>query len=229
MTVLASTIVNRARQVLMDSTGVRWTTDELLQWMTDAQRQIVLIKPDANLEERELTVSGGGLVVNTTRQSLSNAEAHLQAFQILDIPYNTSGRAIRLVDRTQLDLTRPDWHAEAASETILHWCYDQRDPMSFYLYPRPTSSAGIHIIYSRVPNGIAAEDDALEVPDVLANAVLDYVLYRAYTKDADYGANSQKAVAYYQAFNAAVGGREQVEMSDNPNVAVTQPSPSRIG
>jgi hypothetical protein len=55
--------------------------------------------------------------------------------------------------------------------------------------------------------------------DIFANALLDYVLYRASTKDAEQAANAQRAVAHYQAFQNALGVSAQVNAASQPGVA----------
>ncbi|MDO8312640.1 MAG: hypothetical protein Q7T25_11940, partial [Sideroxyarcus sp.] len=49
------------------------------------------------------------------------------------------------------------------------------------------------------------------------NGILDYVLYRAYSKDADYAANAQRAVGYYQVFAAALGIKDAADIKSSPN------------
>ena len=46
--------------------------------------------------------------------------------------------------------------------------------------------------------------------------ILDWVLYRAYSKDAEYGANEARAAASYQAFNSALGAKTQVDAAVAP-------------
>ena len=46
----------------------------------------------------------------------------------------------------------------------------------------------------------------LGVPDIYANAVQDYVLYRAYTKDSEYAGNAARAQAHYAAFAPTAPG-----------------------
>lgn len=49
----AQDVINRARQLINDVgsgfvAGLRWSDAELLQWLTDGQREIVKLKPEAN-------------------------------------------------------------------------------------------------------------------------------------------------------------------------------------
>jgi len=47
---------------------------------------------------------------------------------------------------------------------------------------------------------------------------LDYVLYRAYSKDADLTPNApQRAISHYQAFVSALGDKSKVDQMINPN------------
>jgi hypothetical protein len=46
-------------------------------------------------------------------------------------------------------------------------------------------------------------------------------LYRAYSKDAEYGANEQRAASSFQTFNAAIGTKTQVDAAVTPNPAST--------
>ena len=57
----------------------------------------------------------------------------------------------------------------------------------------------------------------LSVPDLYINAVLNYVLYMAYMKDAEYAGNTQRAASHYQIFGASVTGKGQIDVITTPN------------
>jgi hypothetical protein len=65
----------------------------------------------------------------------------------------------------------------------------------------------------------------ISLPDIYGNALGDYVLYRAYTKDSEYAGNAQRAVAHYTAFANALGIEIKGTLAvapvtvANPNVA----------
>ena len=52
--------------------------------------------------------------------------------------------------------------------------------------------------------------------DIYLSPITDWILYRAYSKDAEYGANEARAVASYQAFNAAIGVKTQADAAVTP-------------
>ena len=48
MTVTVQSVLDRVQQTLQDTAGIRWSsTNELVLWVNDAQREIALYKPDA--------------------------------------------------------------------------------------------------------------------------------------------------------------------------------------
>ena len=44
----------------------------------------------------------------------------------------------------------------------------------------------------------------ISVVDTYANALMDYILYRAFSKDAEFAANAARATAHYGAFSSAM-------------------------
>lgn len=206
-TILASDLLTRAADILQDITKVRWPEDELLRYMNDAQRQIVLQIPGANASNTTMAVVAG------TKQTIPS-----DGVCLLDVVRNVGGRAIRLIDRDILDTQRPLWHTEAAgAEGIKHYIFDPRDPTHFYVYP-PPAAGSIEIIYSSAPTDIATTATAITLPDIYANAILDYMLYRAYSKDAEYAGNSSRAAAAYAAFLQSLGQKTETESKAEPNV-----------
>ena len=46
---------------------------------------------------------------------------------------------------------------------------------------------------------------SISLPDIYANALCDYILYRAFTKDAEYAGNATRAAGHYSVFANALG------------------------
>jgi len=215
-TILASDIVNRARKIIQDDTGIRWPDAECLDWLNDGQREIVLLRPEAN-------------VVNATVALIAGTKQTIPAtgIQLLDIVRNmvgagmlTPGRVIRLVDREVLDSTIPAWHSDAAAANgeVQHYIFDGRDPKTFYVYPQaPAVPNGLEIVYSASPTDVATVAGAIAIDDIYANALLDYILYRSYSKDAEFSGNAQRAVGHYSAFGNSLGLKLKADISVNPN------------
>ena len=89
------------------------------------------------------------------------------------------------------------------------------------------SSAGsntIEIIYSSSPANITisnftSDTTTITLDDVYANALLDYILYRAYQKDSEYAGDLQKSGSFMQSFQNALGIKTQVDAGAAPRPA----------
>ena len=223
-------IIRRAEKILNDEGGVRWTRLEAQDWINDSYKEIVLARPDANSQTATVTLAAG------TRQKLGDAASiNLPtALRVLDVIRNmavTSNlRAVRLVDRRVLDDQSPAWHSEAQSVNVAHWMFDPKLPKEFLVYPPATALAQVEISYSSVPAqhaltagqldpANAANTTMISVDDCYSNVMLDYLLYRAYSKDAAYASNGQRAVNHLNAFNAALGVKTQVDVAVTPAAA----------
>lgn len=216
MAIPAQSIIRRAVETLQDTTSVRWPVNELVRYLNDGQREVVLYRPDS-------------MVTNTTVTLASGAKQSLPAngSKLIDVIRNTSGnkRSVRMTDRHILDSQTPNWYNLTGATEILHYMYDPRDPKVFYVYPPAASSgASIDLVYSAYPTDITEPADGavytavtgnISLPDIYANLLTDYVLYRAYTKDAEYAGNAARAQAHYGAFQSALS----TEMNGTTGIA----------
>ena len=219
MTVSVQSVIDRVQTQIQDTTGVRWPTDELVYWVNDAQREIALFKPDASATNATVTLVAG------TKQSVpADGNRLLRAVRNMSAASGgTGGRSVRIVEREILDAQTPSWHdptitGDAAHGSVVkHYIYDDQNPRNFYVYPGVATTAYLEIVYSANPTTVALNAN-LSIPDIYANAVMDYVLYRAYGKDAEYAANQQRAATHYQLFLTSVTGKTQIDVITNPNI-----------
>jgi hypothetical protein len=221
MAVTVQSVIDRVQKTLQDTTGVRWpVVDELVLWVNDAQREIALLKPDASA--KNTTIS---LVAGTKQEIPSEGNRLLRVVRNMSAATNGSGRrAVRIVSREVLDAQTPDWHdpsitGDAAHAAIVkHYIYDEQNPRNFYVYPGVASPAAsyVEIIYSANPATVA-QNGNLDIPDIFANAVMNYVLYMAYMKDAEYAGNQQRASSHFQLFMSSITGKAQLDTITSPN------------
>lgn len=275
-TIQSNDILDRAATIIQDETGTRWPSDELLKWLNDGQREIVLLKPDSYAQNTYEDASGG-----TKQEVPANGVALIDVIRNMDTGDNP-GRAIRLEKRRVLDEQRPDWHTESSSNESKLFMFDERDPKRFFVYPPHSGTGKFNIVYAAAPPDVgpssvtdtwsgtttyalgdkikeAASDGndyvfkaivagdsgsgeptwptefgagvidgtvcwqnigkgTITLDDIYANALLDYILYRAYSKDADYAGNSQRAISAYTAFLRSIGKMDQKETMDNPYI-----------
>ena len=209
-TILASQIIADAAEILQDTGNVRWTALKLLNWISAGEREIVLLRPNANTVNEVVTLAAG------TKQSLpAGGVLFLDMLRNMGTDGATPGRVPRFVKREDIDAENPDWHIDTASAKVQHFIYDDRDQTHFYVYPKqPTTGFGtVEILYSATPAELTAVTDAITLNDIYANALMNYVVYRALEKDP---VNAAKAAEFYQAFMLLVTGKSRADDGDKP-------------
>lgn len=219
MTISAQSIIRRAVETLQDTTSVRWPVSELVRYLNDGQREVVLYRPDSMVTNATVNCVAG------SRQTLPPDGAKLVEV-IRNAAAGTSKKAVRMTNREILDAQIPGWHNLAGVNEVLHFMYDPRDPKTFYVYPPATTSAQLDIVYSAYPTDIAEPADGslytavsgnVSLPDIYGNALLDFILYRSYSKDSEYAGNAQRAQAHYAAFANALGVEIKATVAVAPN------------
>lgn len=231
MTISASSIVRRATDIVMDNTSVRWPANELVRWLNDAQREINVMRPDAINRTSTVTLAAG------TRQNLDAMALSPAPSKLIEITRNMAAtsakKAVRLVPRQILDAQTPGWHGIPGTVDILHYMFDPRDPKTFYVYPPALATAQLEVMYSGVPTDITEPaagalysdvSGSLSVPDIYGNAILDYVLYRAYSKDSEFAGNETRAQNHYAAFANSLGIEIKATLAVQPQMKPGMPT-----
>lgn len=220
MTVAASTILSRVRRQLVDENVTQhWSDAELLAWLSDAQRAIVVASPSWNEETLTFQLAQG------TKQTLP-ADTHI----LIDIKRNMGtagtfpGRAIRVVSREIMDTINPDWHSGALTNVVENFVYDPQQQTTFYVYPPSDGLNKVELSRSKIPATIATVDTNIEVSDIFQTALFDYVMGRAHQKDSDYSAGDNKASMYFGLFTAFLGQQNATQVAEDPNSELGPPS-----
>lgn len=211
MPIAAADLISRASKILQDEQHIRWEVPELLEWINDAAREIIVRRPAARAVTDVLTLAEG------TKQDLP-----ADSVELLDVVRNikadgsTPGRVIRRVDRQLLDDQYPDWHAARKSGTIKHFAFDERSPKVFYVYPPAAAGTKVEALYSQLPPTISQESEAIDMGAEYVNVMVSYMVYRAFSKDSEF-ANGTVAALHYQAFIDAVTDNNQITTAFSPN------------
>jgi hypothetical protein len=218
-------LLTRAGDILQDTTNVRWTQAELLRYLNDGRRELAIHRPDIYSSTSTLTLIAG------SKQTIpSDGNRFLDAVRNISAA-DAVGRSVRIVEREILDAQRPDWHTETASTSLKHFMFDERSPKTFYVYPPATAGHKLEIVYSKSPVDITDQQlsstTVLESEDIYAGVLLDYVLYRAFSKDAEYAGNVQRAAMHYQMFANSLGIGNRKRIATSPNVANMDGTPPK--
>jgi hypothetical protein len=119
----------------------------------------------------------------------------------------------------------PEWYNLTGVTEIKHYTYDPREPRIFYVYPpAAAANASVELIYSAYPTDITEPNSTalytavtgnVSVADIYVNALVNYILYRAYSKDSENTQNAALASSFYQLYQSLLG----IELSGTTGVA----------
>lgn len=204
MNAVAQDIIRQAAVTLQDAEGVRWPAGELVVYLNDGQRAIVERRPDAT------ATTAAVALVEGARQTLPAAAASL-----IDIPRNAAGRKrqITKVDQRILDATVPTWFGGTPATEVKHFMHDAREPRVFLVYPPARAGVEVELLYAARPADVAQPSGPL-ASDVAGpcalgvqwgTALYHFVLFRAYSKDAEFGGNAAQAASHLGLFKAELG------------------------
>lgn len=199
--ITVNSLVDKTSRTLQDTGATRWTSAELIEYLNDGQRDATLLLPSVSVMNAAVQLLPGA-----TKQALPDG-----GFMLIDIPRNmgaagsTPGTVIRSCSREVLDSQRPSWHSDTnVRGRIENFIYDPQDPKTYYVYPKAPNPWFVQIVCSVSPV-TAVAGGVISIDDLYANALYDYMLYRAYSKDSEVAQNEALAAAHNQLFRTALG------------------------
>lgn len=187
MAILVSTVLTNVTTLLNDVGMVHWTQAELLAYGSEGQVELVKLKPDAATKTTTLQLVAGAKQTNPTG-----------CIEIIDMRQNSNGKAVTHCDRASLDRFSPNWMTTPTASYVTHYM-DDPNPDVFYVYPAQNATpATVVLTYTFTPAALTA-NGTLGVRDIYQAAIENYILFRAFSKDAE-PASAERAMAYGKAF-----------------------------
>lgn len=210
MSLTAQNLVDRAAAVLNDASFTRWSSAELLNWLNDGRREMALLRPDLYATAGTHSCAAGA------PQTLATGS------RLLNVLKNTSGTGITPIDKRALDAKQPGWLVLAQSGTILHFAFDEVSPRVFYTYPPALVSTSLDIVYVPTLTDHSSGTSLTDGEELYCNALIDFVCYRAISKDVEFAGNANRAAAHYTAFKEALTAGGQTALGSSPNRAFSR-------
>ena len=149
MTTSAQTIINKVALELHDINGLKWTRSELLSWLNDGMRQIVVMQPTATN-----TVAVVKLIAGTRQTLPGNGWLLFNVVRNMGTDGLTPGRVVRVVSRELLNGFNPNWHFDTAASAARNFIYDLADQTHYFVYPPNDGTGYIEINYSNQPSDL---------------------------------------------------------------------------
>jgi|GEM_PF-582353 len=220
MEVSVRNIVQRVAVQLYDEGNSNWSEPELAQWLREGVGALATLRPDLFTRTRTIPLEPGA------KQSLPASSTRVtRVLGVREGGEDAPMRALTRFDMRSMSASDPDWQETPPSRPRQYTTTADQDV--FWLYPSVPEGADYY-----------ADVESVEVPEIpmpkdwpeddpvniqmdtrFERALVDYVLYRSLSKDADYAANGQRAAAHQEAFqNAAYDSfypppREAVEQA----------------
>jgi hypothetical protein len=218
MAFTASSVMLSVQTILNDAASVRWTAVELHTWLNDSLREIAVLKPNAVAKTVEVTLQKGAY--QTLPADHFNLFRLTRNLATLDASTDKrgGGRVITKVEREVMDMQIPGWMDGAVmpySKNVVHFIDDISDMAAFYVVPGNDGTGVVEAICAVMPTPVPlpASDTLMvssyttnvDIADIYRNAVIDYMLYRAFSKDASLPGIAQRAGVHYSQFANALG------------------------
>jgi len=183
-----------------------------------------MLRPDATA--RIVTVSlTGGDYYKVDDLLLPAALKTLRFLRLIrNVAPESRHEVIRSASRTAMDAIMPSWRSVGPSYDIKNYLTDAEDNLGFYVFPAapvpdavanpPVTPAQVELMYSAIPAPIALPGEgktweditgALTTETVFDTALVEYVLSRAFSKDAEYGGNGARAASHFGSYQQALG------------------------
>ena len=208
-------IISRVTDLLLDKERgadfARWTDDELIRWINDSRMAIIIRKPNAC--SKIVTLA---LVAGTYQTIPENGVLLLDVICNMGLSGTAPGRSIRRTDRQGIDDADLYWHKATAKAEISQFTFDDRIPKEFFVSPPAIAGTKVRIAHAAIPDAIVTIEDSLDIGLENMDAVINFVAYRAKSKDSEY-ANAAEAAAFYGAFTDALGTMGQTQNAASPN------------
>lgn len=218
MPITASDILTRASNLLLDDGKVRWPEAELLRWLNDGLRELAIQKPSAIGETKVLELAQG------TKQALPDQySALIRVIRNVTGPNNAPvgvGGAVTIISREMLDAVNLHWHDGTKTpfrKVVRHVILDPMEQETFYVFPGNTGEGKLECFLAAIPADITAPGQAIPVPTTYRSALVDYVMYRALSKDLQLAGAAARATAHWTQFTSALGTKGQNEGVFTPN------------
>jgi hypothetical protein len=173
--------------------------------MNDGQRTVAKNTTDAYTLRANLAAVAG------TVQTLP-----ADAISLIDVIKNVSdGRAILQSDYAIVDILSSTWRS-AATGPAENFFYNENNPKQFEVYPPQAGGENIEILYRAQPADATLSGNII-IDDMYADALIDYVAYRAFSKDTeDASPELGRAGAFFSAFMIATGAKDSFDQQVEP-------------
>lgn len=216
---LGTTFLSELAIRLRDPGMRQWTEAHLVDALNASLRALTSIRPRACMVIEDIPLVAGA------EQSVGRDVNEIVSIQHnLDPVSGTPGRGVILADRAIMDHDFPAWRTDTPASSIVHWFYEpEARDQAFQVWPPVTADVPdikVRATLAKTPivslytqaeinasiplqaseAGKEAKDAVIPVHDVWLNAMSEWAMYHAQSRDDEATANFSKAAAHFRQF-----------------------------
>ena len=207
----AADILDRVSMQLNDTARTRWTERMLLNYLTDAMRQTVLNRPDANAKVSVMKLEAG-----QQRQSIPD-----DMLMLLRVTRNmgddgkTPGKSLTTTTREAMD-SFGDMAPNYEYSEVFQYAFVQTTPRYFWVYPLPSEDVYVELeCAGDVPQLMSVEEE-LPLSNIWAEPLREYCLYRAFSLNGTSSADRLRASDHLQQYYISIGNQQAARTLGDP-------------
>ena len=182
------------KRIFGDESGVQLDDSDIQRWANSAQMEIVTSNKAIKARSTSLSSVGQATYTFPDVQIQQVASLHYDNMRLENVPFAEAERYVMSYDPEQNETGTPriwyEWDGE------------------FTVWPKPDDVKTFTLYFTAYPDELTGDTaQALSVPDKFYNAVVDYILSKAYEMDEDMQASGMAE----QRFRAALEGQMEDE------------------
>ncbi|WP_372237303.1 DUF6682 family protein [Burkholderia sp. SRS-W-2-2016] len=215
-------LVDEVAQLLNDAEpdyqNIRWTRIELVEYANDASAQIAMLRPDLFEQTETIDLKPGdrqtlpdGALVWRVEGTLNSRD------ELIGRPFRGDATAARVASLwfdalACRDACGPFTASPPKPYAISSYVFDPDGPSMFYVDPPVPAGQSVRAVVSlsRVPTR-ADEDSDVPVDGRFHNAVIEFMLYRAFSKDEDSQTSLARSNGHKTHFYEMIGLSKRAE------------------
>ena len=185
MTYSVSDIFTRVQRTFGDESAVQVTEADIIRWINDAQREVVM-QHEGLLFKEDFLSSVAGTAEYATPSDL---------FTLTHVSYSDGGAfyPLKYIPKSALNQYVPGWDGSVHVGYPKLFTKDENNKIIFYPTPDKTLTDNIKLEYSRYPTDLVDSGDAIDLPPYYHSYVEHFCMMKAYEMDEDWEAVGVKA------------------------------------
>lgn len=179
----ANDVITSVNRQFGDESGTQITSSDVIRWLNDGQREIVLKNTEVNQAMVRINVTSG--------QNAYPVLANVPDIMVIH-SIHFDGQIIRpmtFVQAQELIIQSDD----TQTATVPSFWYEYAGVINLWPMPSVTLAQGLTIFYSKAPTLITTPTAPLSVPDSYFKALVDYCTAQAHELDQDFASANIKA------------------------------------